>query len=55
LSIYDFSADTKARRHEVFLPRIDTNFLDADFEVCGLIWGGDRKYISICVYTNILL
>jgi len=27
-------------------------FLDADFEVCGLCRGGDRKYISICVYTN---
>jgi hypothetical protein len=30
-------------------------FLDAAFEVCGLCRGGDRKYISICVYTNILL
>jgi len=29
-------------------------FLDAGFEVCGLCWGGDRKYISICVYTNVL-
>ncbi len=29
-------------------------FLDAGSEVCGLCWGGDRKYISICVYTNIL-
>jgi hypothetical protein len=30
-------------------------FLDAAFEVCELCWGGDRKYISICVHTNILL
>ena len=29
-------------------------FLDAGFEVCGLCWGGDGKYISICVYTNVL-
>ena len=29
-------------------------FLDAGFEVCGLCRGGDRKYISICVYTNVI-
>jgi len=29
-------------------------FLDAGFEVSGLCWGGDRKYISICVHTNVL-
>ena len=30
-------------------------FLDTAFEVCGLCWGGDRKYISICVYTNVVV
>ncbi len=30
-------------------------FLDAGFEVCGLCWGGDRKYISTLVYAYILM
>ena len=30
-------------------------FLGADFEVCGLCRGGIGKYISICIYTNVVI
>ncbi len=49
----DFSAQLPALLIENLTQII--GFLDAGFEVCGLCWGGDRKYISICVYTNVLL
>jgi hypothetical protein len=49
-SLWFVACLSAAKVHRKISHRIGT-----DFEVCGLCCGGVREYISICIYTNVVL